>query len=95
MEQNFTRSGVDMIVQKIYIVFSILLTMLIAGQPMMADTTNDDGNTPPDSPKDVAPLKVGDIIPDVTLVADNDESINLIEAVKDAPAILIFYRGGW
>ena len=81
-------------VRSIYIVFSILLMMLFMGGAVMGEKEKE-RKVPPDSPKDVSPLKVGDEIPDTTLVADNKESVNLVDLVTDKPAILIFYRGGW
>lgn len=40
-------------------------------------------------------LCMGDTIPDVVLRTDKDTEFKLRDAVKDKPAVLIFYRGGW
>lgn len=40
-------------------------------------------------------LTVGDTIPDVVLRTDKDAEFKLRDAVKDKPAVIIFYRGGW
>lgn len=39
--------------------------------------------------------KVGDTVPDVKLLTENDAAVSLREVVKEKPAVLIFYRGGW
>ena len=38
---------------------------------------------------------VGDPLPDLTLRTDKDAVFSLRDAVKQKPAVLIFYRGGW
>src|SRR5271170_1077349 len=40
-------------------------------------------------------LKVGDLIPDVTLRTVEDKEVSLRKVVADKPAVLVFYRGGW
>lgn len=40
-------------------------------------------------------IKVGDVAPDFTLSDNFGKSVTLSETVKDAPAVLIFYRGSW
>lgn len=40
-------------------------------------------------------LTTGDPAPDVTLRDDKGNEVELREAVKGKPAVLIFYRGGW
>lgn len=39
--------------------------------------------------------KVGDTVPDVKLLTEDDAAVSLREVVKEKPAVLIFYRGGW
>ncbi|MDP1579753.1 MAG: peroxiredoxin-like family protein [Candidatus Didemnitutus sp.] len=39
--------------------------------------------------------KVGDTVPDVKLLTADDAAVSLREVVKEKPAVLIFYRGGW
>lgn len=41
------------------------------------------------------PLKPGDKIPDVAVTTTAGKSLKLRAAVKQKPAVLIFYRGGW
>ena len=40
-------------------------------------------------------IKVGDTAPDFTLSDNSGIQITLSEAVKDAPVVLVFYRGYW
>jgi hypothetical protein len=50
----------------------------------------------PLSPLDVCPLLTGVAIPpQVTLRTVTDEIFDLSSAVKQEPAALVFYRGGW
>jgi len=48
-----------------------------------------------DSPNDVKPVLNGQTIPDVTIYDVNDKGYSLKALVKEKPAILVFYRGGW
>jgi peroxiredoxin len=45
--------------------------------------------------EDVTPLKVGEKVPTVELTSLDNKQVSLQEIVKDKPAVLIFYRGGW
>ena len=45
-----------------------------------------------DIPRETA---VGDTIPDVSVMTVDKTELKLREAVKEKPAVLIFYRGGW
>lgn len=49
----------------------------------------------PASPKDVCPLMPGTSVPSVTIHSIDGSEVNLVEAVQEKPAILVFYRGGW
>ena len=40
-------------------------------------------------------LKVGDLIPDVTLRTVEGTEVSLRKLVAEKPAVLVFYRGGW
>jgi peroxiredoxin len=40
-------------------------------------------------------LKIGDLIPDVTLRTEDDKELSLRKLVSEKPTVLIFYRGGW
>src|SRR5260370_19007935 len=41
------------------------------------------------------PLKLGDVVPDVTLRTEEDKEVSLRKLVSEKPTVLIFYRGGW
>ena len=47
------------------------------------------------SAEEIRPLLVGTKIPDGKLVTADGESLDLTAAVKEKPAVLMFYRGGW
>jgi len=42
-----------------------------------------------------SPLKTGDVIPDTTVEDESGATLKLRELVRQAPSVLIFYRGGW
>lgn len=42
-----------------------------------------------------AAITTGDIAPDFTLSDNSGKQITLSKAVKDAPVVLVFYRGSW
>lgn len=45
--------------------------------------------------EDIEPLSTGDIIPSITLQDTGGQRVDLNEAIKQQPAVIIFYRGGW
>lgn len=47
------------------------------------------------SPVEVRPLLVGAAVPRLTLKKADGTSIELGEELKNKPAVLVFYRGGW
>ena len=47
------------------------------------------------SPDAVQPLAVGEAVPSVTVRDVEGEPVDLAELVRDAGALLVFYRGGW
>jgi len=42
-----------------------------------------------------APLEVGAPVPATTLRTESGDAVKLAELVKNKPAVVIFYRGGW
>ena len=44
---------------------------------------------------EICPLKVGEGIPNVTIMDKNNQEILLAELISEKPAVLIFYRGAW
>lgn len=44
---------------------------------------------------DVCPLKVGEGIPEGSVLGQEDKIVTLSELVADKPTVLVFYRGAW
>lgn len=44
---------------------------------------------------DICPLKVGEELPEVSLVSEKNELVELAELVAEKPSVLVFYRGAW
>ena len=51
--------------------------------------------TYPGSPQEVRPILIGAPVPAVELRTADDEAFDLKAELDGAPAVLIFYRGGW
>lgn len=49
----------------------------------------------PKSPREVCPLLAGMEIPFATVTAEDGSGLNLNEAVRKKPTVLLFYRGSW
>ncbi|MBK8504873.1 MAG: AhpC/TSA family protein [Saprospiraceae bacterium] len=49
----------------------------------------------PEMAEDISPLLIGEQIPDLKLSGSAGDSMSLHELFKEAPTVLIFYRGGW
>lgn len=49
----------------------------------------------PDDAREVNPIEVGAKAPDIRLNGPGGSSTQLSDIVAEAPAILVFYRGGW
>jgi hypothetical protein len=47
------------------------------------------------SPEAVEPLAPGSAVPSVEVQTVGGESVDLAAQVRDAGALLVFYRGGW
>lgn len=47
------------------------------------------------SPQEVCPLLNGMRIPNLKLSTMEGELLDLANAVKERPAVVVFYRGGW
>lgn len=47
------------------------------------------------SPNEIKPLKSGDKIPNIFLKNELGNMINVNNSLKEKPAVLIIYRGGW
>lgn len=53
------------------------------------------GQSVPDRAVDIAPLLIGEQMPDVALKNITGESVTLKSVIQSKPTVLIFYRGGW
>lgn len=49
----------------------------------------------PASPTEIAPLLIGESIPDITLKSLENADVNLLKLIGKKKTILVFYRGGW
>lgn len=49
----------------------------------------------PPSPNDVCPLMPGTSVPSVTIRTIEGSDLNLADAAREKPTVLVFYRGGW
>lgn len=49
----------------------------------------------PKSALDIAPLLIGEKIPEFTLKTAENADVNLSELLKKKKTVLVFYRGGW
>ncbi|SMF61112.1 Peroxiredoxin [Alteromonadaceae bacterium Bs31] len=67
-------------------IFSVLL--LFAAQVAFAEDL-------PKNAKDVHPIAVGERIPDLNFLTADEKNFKLNTALKQAPALLILYRGSW
>lgn len=52
-------------------------------------------NTIPKSATDIAPLLIGEKIPDITLKTSENADVQLSDLLKKKKTVLVFYRGGW
>lgn len=52
-------------------------------------------NAVPKSATDIAPLLIGEKIPDIILKSSEGTDVQLADLLKKKKSILVFYRGGW
>jgi peroxiredoxin len=52
-------------------------------------------NDLPKQATEIAPLLIGEKIPNVTLKSVDNTDVNLIELISKKRTVLVFYRGGW
>ncbi|CAM4230989.1 peroxiredoxin-like family protein [Gillisia limnaea] len=48
-----------------------------------------------ESAEEISPLLIGEKIPEIEITSAESRKISLGELVRNQPAILLFYRGGW
>ncbi|GGD96617.1 peroxiredoxin [Planktosalinus lacus] len=49
----------------------------------------------PENAEAICPILVGQQIPEVNLLNLNNQSVELMDLVKEKPTVLVVYRGGW
>ncbi len=62
---------------------------------IVAAEAGEEGAGVPETPEAVDPLGVGATIPPVAIRDLEGETVYLDELVREKPAVIIFYRGGW
>ncbi len=75
-----------------------LCGVLLLASVLQAQNENDNmrkQRQPADSPEEIRPLLVGQIIPDLEVKNLENQAVALRKAIAEKPTILIFYRGGW
>ncbi len=68
-------------------ILTLVLVMLFPGVAL--------ANSIPSSAEDVRPIKLGQVIPPLTLKDIQGNDFNLNHALSEKPTVLIFYRGSW
>lgn len=49
----------------------------------------------PENAEEIFPILVGQQIPEVNLLDLNNQTVQLLDLVKEKPTVLVVYRGGW
>lgn len=68
-----------------------LLFMLLATISFVANAQT----AVPKTANDIAPLLIGEKIPDITLKTSENAAVQLSDLFKNKKTVLVFYRGGW
>lgn len=77
---------------------SLTLAALLAAQAVLAESKmGGDAGQPSaaESATKVQPLLVGSKVPKLTFADPDGKLVDLHAAVKEKPAVIIYYRGGW
>ncbi len=70
--------------KKLLFIFLVTLISVANAQNMIAKSAND-----------IAPLLIGEKIPNLTLKSSENTDVNISDLLKKKKTVLIFYRGGW
>jgi peroxiredoxin len=70
--------------KKLLFIFLVTLTSVANAQNMIAK-----------SAADIAPLLIGEKIPNLTLKSSENTDVNISNLFKKKKTVLVFYRGGW
>ena len=71
--------------------FFLTLATLIASASMAVVSAQ----SLPEKATDIAPMVVGEVVPDITLTSADGQSVSLHSLTKEKPTVLVFYRGEW
>ena len=71
--------------------FFLTLTTLITSASIVTVSAQ----SLPQKATDIAPMVVGEVVPDVTLTSAEGQTVSLYSLTKEKPTVLIFYRGEW
>ena len=72
-------------------VFFLTLATLIASASMAVVSAQ----SLPEKATDIAPMVVGEVVPDIALTSADGQSVSLHSLTKEKPTVLVFYRGEW
>ncbi|MBQ2008351.1 MAG: AhpC/TSA family protein [Alistipes sp.] len=72
---------------------TFFLTLAMAIACVSANTVQ--AQALPENATDIAPMVVGEVVPDVTLTSAEGQTVTLYSLTKEKPAVLVFYRGEW
>lgn len=72
-----------------------MLALAVAAPLSMPQARAQTATPFPTSPNEVAPLKIGLKMPEITLLDSTGATYELTKSLANGPAILVFYRGGW
>jgi peroxiredoxin len=70
--------------KKLLFIFLVTLTSVANAQNMIAKSATD-----------IAPLLIGEKIPNLTLKSSENADVNILDLFKKKKTVLVFYRGGW
>ena len=71
--------------------FFLTLATLIASASMAVVSAQ----SLPEKATDIAPMVVGEVVPDVTLTSAEGQTVTLYSLTKEKTTVLVFYRGEW
>ena len=70
---------------------TFFLTLAMAIACVSANTVQ--AQALPENATDIAPMVVGEVVPDVTLTSAEGQTVTLYSLTKEKPTVLVFYRG--
>ncbi|MFM7429041.1 MAG: peroxiredoxin-like family protein [Flammeovirgaceae bacterium] len=70
---------------------NLIVTLLLSGMSIILYSQTEIAATP----TDIAPLLIGEKIPDISLLDVTGKSVKILDLAAQKPSVVIFYRGGW